>query len=66
VPFWLSSGPVRDPTVFSASSVFLVSILDAGCDVLLYCLPLKVAWALIDAAVEVLFLGISNLAEETG
>jgi hypothetical protein len=65
VPFWLSSGPVRGPTVFGALSVSLASIPDAGCVVPLYQHSLEALWGLIYPAVEVLFPDIRNLAGET-
>jgi hypothetical protein len=63
-PFWLSFEPVRDPTVFGASSVSLALIHGAGCVAPLYEPHLGVLRALVYAAVEVLFLDIRNLAGE--
>lgn len=63
MPFCMSSGPARGSTVFDTSTVSAVSILDDTCSDLLYYRPLKVTWALIDAASVAFVLGISNLAE---
>lgn len=63
MPFCMSSGPARGSTLFDTSTVSAVSILDDTCSDLLYYRPLKVTWALIDAASVAFVLGISNLAE---